>query len=75
MIGFRSIAKETKENHEIMGGKYMHIMLVLISFSEMRVFPQVSLFKTQQNKSKKKKRLGRVPCAKNRGNPFTKWIF
>ena len=55
-----------------MGGKYMHIMLILTGFSEMRVFPQVSLFKTQQKKSKKKKRLGRVPCAKNSGNPTKK---
>ena len=32
----------------------MHIMLVLIGFSEMRVFAQLSLFNTQQTKIKEK---------------------
>ena len=59
----------------IMGSEYVHIILVLIGFSERRVFSQVSFCEVQQKTSKKKQRLKRLPYAKNSGNPCTKLIF
>ena len=59
----------------IMGSEYVQIILVLIGFSERRVFSQVSFCEVQQKKAKKKKRLRRLPYAKNSGNPCTKLIF
>ena len=44
MICFWSIEKKHQKKVVILGGQNVDIMLVLIRFSEMRVFSQVSFF-------------------------------
>ena len=47
-------------------------MLVLIRFSEMRVFSQIRFFNDFFGKLRRKSVHGRIPWAQNSGNPFTK---
>ena len=44
MICFWSIEKKHQKKVVILGGEHVDIMLVLIRFSEMGVFSQVSVF-------------------------------
>ena len=75
MIYLWSIGKIHQKIVVISGGQNVDIMLVLIGFSEMRVFSQVSFLNELFEKSKGKKRTWANPEAQNSGNPCTKLII
>ena len=63
MICFWSIEKKHQKKVVILGGQNVDIMLVLIGFSEMRVFSQVSFFNDSFENVKGKKRTWANPMS------------
>ena len=63
MICFWSIGKKHQKHVVILGGKNVDIMLVLIGFSEMRVFSHVSFLKDFFETSKGEKRMWANPMS------------
>ena len=59
----------------IWGGEILDIMLVLIGFSEMRVFRRWVFFMIFLKMWRAKSVHGRIPWAQNSGNPCTKLII